>query len=148
MQPIAVSVVETEEEREASHAIRPRVFIEEQACPEELEWDEWDAPEASAVSYILRAGGEVVGTARLLLRKPGLGKITRVALLAEARGRGWGAGLMRAVMADAGVRGCRELILDAQLYAIPFYEKLGFLAEGGEFLDAGIPHRRMRRVGE
>ncbi|MFY9494463.1 MAG: GNAT family N-acetyltransferase, partial [Limnochordia bacterium] len=35
-------------------------------------------------------------------------------------------------------------IVDAQLQAIPFYSRLGFVAEGDEFLDGGIPHRRMR----
>ena len=37
-----------------------------------------------------------------------------------------------------------EAVADAQVRAIGFYERLGFRAEGGEFLDAGIPHRRMR----
>jgi predicted GNAT family N-acyltransferase len=28
---------------------------------------------------------------------------------------------------------------------VPFYERLGFRAQGEEFLDAGIPHRYMYR---
>jgi predicted GNAT family N-acyltransferase len=37
------------------------------------------------------------------------------------------------------------LILDAQLHAIPFYERFGFVAHGEVFLDAGIEHRKMDR---
>ena len=33
---------------------------------------------------------------------------------------------------------------DAQSAAVSFYEPFGFVPEGDEFLDAGIPHRRMR----
>ena len=36
-------------------------------------------------------------------------------------------------------------VLDAQVPVIPFYERLGFVAEGPVFDDAGIPHRRMTR---
>jgi predicted GNAT family N-acyltransferase len=145
---LSVHIAQTAQDIAAAHAVRRRVFIEEQDCPEELEWDAWDRPGAAAVHYLACVGGSVLGTARLLLYEPGVGKITRVALIPEARGRGWGAALMRAAMVDAERRGCRELLLDAQVYAIPFYEKLGFTAEGGEFLDAGIPHRRMRRVAD
>jgi predicted GNAT family N-acyltransferase len=28
---------------------------------------------------------------------------------------------------------------------VGFYQKLGFSAEGPEFMEAGIPHRQMRR---
>ena len=36
-----------------------------------------------------------------------------------------------------------QITLGAQLQALPFYEKLGYTAEGQEFIDAGIPHREM-----
>jgi ElaA protein len=39
-----------------------------------------------------------------------------------------------------------EARLGSQSHATGFYEKLGFVVEGDEFLDAGIPHRRMRRA--
>ncbi len=36
-------------------------------------------------------------------------------------------------------------VLDAQIQALPFYEKLGYVAEGDVFMDAGIPHLLMRK---
>jgi predicted GNAT family N-acyltransferase len=132
-------------EMDAARRVRRLVFIEEQAVPEELEWDEFDA---EARHYGLWVGGELAGTARLVLKEDGVGKIGRVAVLREYRGAGRGAALMRHVMADARSLGCAELVLDAQVSVIPFYERLGFVAEGEEFLDAGISHRRMRRPVE
>jgi predicted GNAT family N-acyltransferase len=138
---VEIRLVTTAEEMEAARRVRRCVFIEEQAVPEDLEWDEYDA---TARHFCLWVGGEIVGTARLVIKEGGAGKIGRVAVLREHRGAGRGAALMRRVMADARALGCRELVLDAQVYVIPFYERLGFAAKGDEFLDAGIPHRRMR----
>jgi predicted GNAT family N-acyltransferase len=38
------------------------------------------------------------------------------------------------------------VVLGAQLTAVPFYEQLGYAPEGEVFLDAGIPHRTMKKV--
>jgi predicted GNAT family N-acyltransferase len=38
-----------------------------------------------------------------------------------------------------------EVVLSAQLRATEFYRAHGFAEEGAEYLDAGIPHRTMRR---
>jgi predicted GNAT family N-acyltransferase len=57
-----------------------------------------------------------------------------------------GAALMRALERTARERGFREVLLGAQLTAIAFYERLGYVVEGEEFLDARIRHRWMRKV--
>lgn len=38
----------------------------------------------------------------------------------------------------------KKVKLRAQTYAIPFYEKLGFVVCSSEYLDAGIPHKDMQ----
>ncbi len=136
-----VIIVETPADWEACYAIRKTVFVEEQAVPLELELDEYDDV---ATHFLLRDGDAPLATARLL-DKHGLAKIGRVAVLKEARGRGLGLVLMRAVLEEARRQGFTEAVLDSQTYAIPFYERLGFVAEGEEFDDAGIPHSLMRR---
>jgi len=136
-----VIIVETPADWEACYAIRKTVFVEEQAVPLELELDEYDDV---ATHFLLRDGDAPLATARLL-DKHGLAKIGRVAVLKEARGRGLGLVLMRAVLEEARRQGFTEAVLDSQTYAIPFYERLGFVAEGKEFDDAGIPHSLMRR---
>jgi predicted GNAT family N-acyltransferase len=82
---------------------------------------------------------QALGTARLLAD----GHVGRVCVLAQARGRGVGGALVRAAVAAARAAGARRVWLTAQVRAIPFYEALGFAAEGPEFDDAGIPHRLM-----
>jgi predicted GNAT family N-acyltransferase len=137
--------VQNDEEMEAVLRVRRRVFVEEQAVPEEEEWDAFDA---TATHFALRWGNQVVGAARLVDRGDGWFKIGRVAVLPEARGRGGGAMLMAAALALARRMGARWVLIDAQVAAIPFYERLGYLAEGDVFMDAGIPHRRMTLILE
>jgi predicted GNAT family N-acyltransferase len=51
---------------------------------------------------------------------------------------------MRVIEEAARLAGVAELRLESQTHAIPFYERLGYAAEGPEYLDCGIPHRLMR----
>lgn len=118
-------------------AIRRAVFIVEQQVPEALEWE---AADHSARHWLAALDGEVAGTARLL---PG-GHIGRMAVLAAARGRGLGSALLTAAVAGARADGCLDAFLHAQVHALPFYARHGFVAEGPVFMDAGIPHRTMR----
>jgi len=72
-------------------------------------------------------------------------KAERVAVRRPFRGAGVGRALMRALEDEARALGRRELVLNAQLPVVAFYERLGYRAEGPEFLEAGIPHRAMRK---
>lgn len=117
--------------------LRRRVFIDEQQVPEA---EEWDGQDPGCLHFLACENGQPVGTARLLPD----GHIGRVAVLGQARGRGIGLRLMRETIAAARLLGHEEVVLAAQIQAMPFYERLGFQAYGEEFLDAGIPHRNMR----
>ncbi|MCQ4161389.1 GNAT family N-acetyltransferase [Roseomonas sp. GC11] len=124
-------------------AIRREVFVVEQQVPEEMEYDELDA---SALHFLASRDGEPLGTARVVLKEGGrVAKVGRVAVRRAARGTGLGLALMRAVEAEEALAGVAEMVLEAQTHAIPFYERLGYVAEGEEYLDVGIPHRVMRK---
>lgn len=147
---VEIAVVEKLEEREAVFALRMRVFVEEQRCPPEEEIDFYDVV---ATHFLVRvhasdcaAPPKIVATARFVDKGHGIGKIGRVAVDADYRGRGLGAALMRAIHRHAAGGGFHRLVLEAQRYAIPFYEKLGYTAEGDVFLDANIEHRTMWRL--
>ena len=123
-------------------ALRRTVFVEEQGVPEADEWDDLDG---EAIHLLAWQDGRAVGTARLLL-KAGTGKIGRVCVLANARGAGLGAALIRASMDVLRTKpGVTRVMLGAQTHAIGFYEKLGFAVCGPIYDDAGIPHRDMDR---
>lgn len=131
-----------------ARAIRQQVFVEEQACPPEEEWDEHDWPAPHAVHLLAEVGGAVVGTTRWRMvdigRQRGA-KMERFAVLPEFRGRGFGRRLIDAALADAAASGAQIYVLHAQAHLEPLYASFGFTREGGIFDEAGIPHVRMRR---
>jgi predicted GNAT family N-acyltransferase len=124
---------------EAARAVRLAVFVEEQGIAPELEMDDRDATAVHAVAF--DAQGVAVATGRLLPDA----HIGRMAVLEELRGQGVGATILRALMTIAASRGDRELQLHAQRSAVGFYERAGFVAQGEEYIEAGIAHRRMAR---
>jgi predicted GNAT family N-acyltransferase len=134
-----MTIVETTD-LAACHALRRTVFIEEQNVPEADEMDDLDA---DAIHLLATDDADrPVATARLLVRDD-IGKIGRVCVLADQRGTGLGAALMRAAIDALAARGVRQVRLGSQTHAMGFYEKLGFVAEGPVYDDAGIPHRDM-----
>src|SRR5690606_32201556 len=116
------------------------VFIEEQGVSEA---DEVDGLDDRAIHLLATLDGTPVGCARLLVQG-GTGKVGRVCVLAQARGTGLGAALMRAAVEEfRKLPGVTQVKLGAQTHALGFYERLGFAAFGPEYMDAGIPHRDM-----
>ena len=134
---ITVSFVTWAEAQAELADIRRRVFVEEQRVPLQLEWDGLDE---TAEHVLARERGIASGCARLL---PG-GKIGRMAVLPEARGRGIGHRMLRAILEHLQANGITEARLSAQTHAIPFYEKCGFTVCSETYDDAGIPHRDMK----
>jgi predicted GNAT family N-acyltransferase len=126
-------------DRDALRAVRWKVFVEEQRVPEDEEWDEHD-PRCRHV-LAAAADGMPVGTGRLLPD----GHIGRMAVLKEWRGGGIGSALMRRLLLLAREARHETVRLHAQTHAIGFYRKHGFVAEGEEFMEAGIPHFVMTR---
>lgn len=118
--------------------IRFTVFVDEQKVPVELELDEFDPLSCHALAL---AGDEAIGTGRLLPD----GHIGRMAVLAGWRGRGVGALLLQALIDEAQRRGMTRVVLNAQTHALGFYARFGFVPEGEEYEEAGLPHRTMSR---
>ncbi|MGQ7260501.1 GNAT family N-acetyltransferase [Vreelandella sp. V005] len=120
----------------AASEIRRKVFIDEQNVPQD---EEWDGLDTECLHFLAMLDGQPVGTARLLPDA----HIGRVAVLANARGTGIGVVLMQTAIEAARQAGHPQVVLSAQVHALAFYERLGFIAHGDEFMDAGIPHREM-----
>lgn len=135
-----VSVVATDAELLSCRAIRKAVFVDEQNVPEA---EEWDGKDGEAIHLLATVAGEVAGTARLRVLDT-TGKIERVCVLPAFRGQGLGEQLMaEAAQYYRQHTNVVRLKLGAQLHAIPFYERLGYTAQGPVYDDAGIPHRDM-----
>ncbi|MEU4261102.1 GNAT family N-acetyltransferase [Streptomyces argenteolus] len=137
----------------ACFQVRKDVFVGEQQVPEEIEYDAHDARAVHVLA--VAADGTALGTGRLLHgaaaagRTGGdltVGSLGRLAVTREARGLGVGAALVRAIEEEARALGLAGVDLHAQTHALGFYERLGYVAYGPEFPDAGMPHQAMRRV--
>jgi len=145
------ALVGGEAERSAVFAIRLQVFVVEQNVPPAEEWDEFDLTATHFLVRRLRLSAspvpeDIIGTARLIDMGKQIGKVGRVAILPEHRGRGAGSCLMYFVEGTARSHGFSRLALDAQCLAIPFYARLGYVAHGPVFLDADIEHRHMTKT--
>lgn len=134
-----IELMAWEQARAQAAPIRLAVFVEEQGVPPELEIDEMDAQCLHALAF---EDGRAVGTGRLLPD----GHIGRMAVLKEFRGKGAGGAILARLMGAAKSRGDREVLLSAQVHAVPFYREYGFAAFGEVYQEAGIPHQDMRRA--
>ena len=127
---------------EPAWQVRDTVFVSEQKVPPAIERDEHDASSRHVVAR--DSDGGPIGTGRLLAHgKPG--HLGRMAVLADWRGKGVGRALLERLLEEAARLGREQLALHAQTQASGFYRRFGFVEEGPEFMEAGIPHRTMVR---
>ncbi len=124
--------------------LRVEVFVVEQACP----YPELDGRDLLAETrhfWLETSPGEVICTLRLMEEHPGGEKAFRLGRLCtkrSARGQGHTTRLLRAALAEVGDYPCR---VDAQTYLADMWAKHGFVRDGDEFIDGGIPHVPMLR---
>lgn len=124
-------------------AIRIEVFVEEQQVPIE---EEWDGLDEAAIHFLVQDKREAIGCARLLIDELNHQKhfhIGRVAVLKPFRASGIGQQLMEFILNYCWNTAPYPIYLHAQIERRAFYERLGFIAQGDEFMDAGIPHITM-----
>lgn len=138
--PFQVEPIEYATGVEELRAVRETVFVAEQRVPLE---EEWDALDPQCHHVIARdASGTPIGTGRLTPE----GRIGRMAVLRAWRGAGVGDALLHALLRQARALGCSTVSLNAQVSALSFYGRHGFVASGERFMEAGIEHQSMRRA--
>lgn len=144
-----IRLVENDDDWQSVVRIRTVVFIGEQACPPEEEWDDFDEPEArfsSCRHFLGRWNGVDVAVARwheTSFNGQPAAKLERFAILEEARGHGFGRAMIEHLMTDAQTHGFDTLMLHAQAYLKRLYASLGYAQVGEPFDEAGIPHIKM-----
>ena len=114
---------------------RSAVFVVEQTCP----YQDIDGGDYESLHVYLEEEGKLLAYLRCYVQDEYTARIGRV--LTMERGKGLGRPLM-----EAGIQAVREhykansVYIEAQCYAIGFYNKFGFEVCGEEFLEDGIPH--------
>ena len=118
-------------------AIRREVFVGEQNCPPELEWEH----EEESNHFLATVDGVPAGASRWRKTDKGY-KLERFAVLKNFRGKGVGQALVQAVLNDLPNE-ADYIYLHAQVDAVTLYERFGFVKTGPEFEEAGIRHYKM-----
>jgi predicted GNAT family N-acyltransferase len=126
---------------EKARTIRYKVFVEEQGVDPGLEY-EYDE---SAHHLLLFMGKKAIATARWREVEDGV-KLERFAVLPQFRSRGFGKVILLEILLDT-LPLMKTIYLHSQIKAVKFYERNGFVKEGGKFLEAGIEHYTMRYTG-
>jgi predicted GNAT family N-acyltransferase len=90
-------------------------------------------------------GARLLGCLLLQDLGEGTGQIRQVAVSEDARGSGVGRLLMLEAEAEARRRGLMRVKLHARDTAVPFYEKLGYRADGAWYAALGITHLDMAK---
>ena len=124
-------------------ALRAQVFVVEQNCA----YQDPDGKDVLSYHLLMESGEELVAYARLV--PPGVSyteaAIGRVVTSQTVRGKGWGKALMEIAIAQTQKKfEVNEICISAQSYLLKFYQELGFVAEGEEYLEDDIPHWKMR----
>lgn len=120
--------------------IRLVVFCDEQGYSKTDEFDDLDNISYHLVFYY---GQYPVAAGRIYTDEDGLTHLGRIAVVKEHRGTGLGRRMMEEMIRKAREINSRSLHLSAQSRVVGFYEKLGFTADGIEYMDGHIPHRDM-----
>ena len=126
-------------------AVRFEVFVREQNVPPQIEIDEHDRMDTSAVHVLARSDGEAIGAGRYYVRNVRTVQIGRMAVIRKARNQGLGRLLLGRLEHEAVTRGFAVARLHAQTSALRFYERCGYVAQGAYFIDAGIEHQAMEK---
>lgn len=134
-------IVSNDQELKDAFSVRNRVFIKEQNVPAE---EEIDHEEANSTHFVLYENNEPIGAGRFRI-VDGYGKVERICVLKEFRKSGAGKTIMNTIEQYALKNEVSTLKLNAQTHAIPFYHSIGYETVSEEFLDAGIPHKSMKK---
>lgn len=125
--------------------LRAEVFVVEQNCP----YLDVDGLDQKAYHAIGSNENGICAYTRIF--KAGdyfdQSSIGRVVVSADERGKSYGKEIMQASLRFIETQWKeRHTAISAQLYLKNFYEEMGFMPEGEEYLEDDIPHIKMCRV--
>lgn len=117
---------------------RAKIFMFEQ----KIWYLDMDNVDYTAYHLFLEQNGEVVAYLRAFKGERD-GEIHIGRVLSIEHNKGLGTSLMNKSLQYFKQNGVKSIVLNSQITAVRFYEKLGFNTVGEEFIEAGIPHIKM-----
>lgn len=121
------------------YQVRADVFVEEQKITES------DPDENDKIAlHVFEIDGEIIDAYARIFSEQQHVTFGRVLTTSKVRGTGKGRELLKEVMRQIKIHfPGLPIEIDAQLYAIGYYEKSGFKVVGYPFLEAGVQHVKM-----
>ena len=117
---------------------RAEIFVVEQNCV----YQDLDCKDYNSLHVFFENDGVVEAYLRAFLKEKGVVQIGRVLTLEH--GKGMGCKILTAGLKEAKDKfHPKKIFLEAQCYAIGFYEREGFKVCSETFLEDGIPHVEM-----
>lgn len=139
---LKVVISKNSEVRNDAYIIRVRVFVDEQGFV-----DEFDAIDDYAYHVAAYDGDKVIGCGRFFTEHDEKEyHVGRIAVLPEYRKLNVGSAIMQEIEKFSSGIGIERLVLSAQRRARGFYEKIGYIACGEEYLEEGYPHVLMKKT--
>ena len=121
-----------------AYAVRKQVFMDEQGFSTEL-----DETDKIATHVILYDNDKPIATGRIYQENDEY-HIGRICVL-QAYRKNHLASIVMQTLEEIGFKQTDTIYLSAQLQAKGFYEKLGYLAYGDEYMDEHCPHIMMKK---
>lgn len=125
--------------------IRETVFIIEKNVPKEIEVDSSDCLNGACEHFLILCGGADAGAFRCSRTNGNAVRLQRLCVLKEFRAHGVGKAALEFLESRCRKDGFSAIELDAKLDASPFYEKCGYKKVSEPFIEAGIPHVKMKK---
>lgn len=120
---------------------RAKIFVVEQNCV----YQDLDDKDYDSLHIFYEESGKVVAYLRAFLKENGIVQVGRV--LTVEHGTGLGGKLLKAGIDCIKEKYCpRKIFIEAQCYAVGYYEREGFQICSEEFLEDGIPHVQMELI--
>lgn len=132
---IEVLRAESEWQRAGAYSVRVQGMNRQHHIPLREEFDEHDGDGTRYI--VLLDDGYPVATCRFYEIGAGSVALGRVVVLPEYRGRGLGRRVVEEAERWIRELGCREIVIDSRIVAVPFYEKLGYASADDPVLRSG-----------
>ena len=117
---------------------RSEIFIMEQ----NILYQDMDDVDYESLHCFFVEDNKVVAYLRAFYNEDNVVKLGRVLTLKHGNGIGKDL-LEQSLIAIKGKMKCKKICMDAQKYAVGFYEKFGFKVTSEDFLEEGVVHNTM-----
>lgn len=118
--------------------VRSKIFVVEQKCV----YQDLDDIDYRSLHLFYKSDKNIIAYLRIYKKEEGIIQIGRV--LTADHGKGFGGKILKeAVSIIKEQMKPNKIYLEAQCYAIGFYEREGFKVCSEEFIEDGIPHVKM-----